>query len=85
VLTNEQGEYPLAVPNFGFTDSAIWVRVKLRNETLHPDHWLLEQGFANMHYVDLYTPLPDGRGYVEKESNWLPTPQIGALRPIMRM
>jgi signal transduction histidine kinase len=61
-------------PNYGFTNSVVWVRLHVRNETLHTEHWLLEQGFANMHYVDLYTPLPDGRGYSVK--------QTGVLRPV---
>jgi len=62
------------VPNYGFSDSAYWVRVRLDNETLQIDEWLLELGFANMHYVDLYTPLPDGEGFSVK--------QTGALRPV---
>ncbi len=62
------------VPNYGFTNSAYWVRVQLDNETLQIDEWLLELGFANMHYVDLYTPLPDGDGFSVK--------QTGSLRPV---
>jgi signal transduction histidine kinase len=50
-------------PNYGFTSSAIWVQIRLHNETLRTDQWVLEQGFTNMHYVDLYTPEPNGRGY----------------------
>lgn len=59
------------VPNFGFTDSAIWARIHLRNETPGSDHWLLEVGFANMHFVDLYTPLPDGSGFDAKQTGIL--------------
>jgi hypothetical protein len=44
------------VPNYGFTDSAYWVRFDVQNETSLTNHWLLEQGFANTQYVDLYTP-----------------------------
>jgi signal transduction histidine kinase len=61
-------------PNKGFTESAYWVRVKLRNETRQTDDWLLEIDFPNMQYVDLYTPLPDGKGYQVKQS--------GSFRPI---
>jgi hypothetical protein len=61
------------VPNFGFTNSTFWVRLHLRNQTPHTDRWLLEQGFANTHYVDLYTPLLDGEGYSVRET--------GVLRP----
>jgi hypothetical protein len=35
--------------------------------------WVLELGFANMHYLDLYLPEPDGDGYEER--------QTGVLRP----
>lgn len=61
------------VPNFGYTNSAYWVRVPLRNESSRSDEWLLEVGFANMHYVDLHLPSPEGEGYLVKQS--------GALRP----
>ncbi len=63
----------VAVPNYGFTDSVYWVRFHLVNETRKTDEWLLEQGFANIHFVDMYTPLPDG-GYEVK--------QTGVLRPV---
>jgi signal transduction histidine kinase len=62
------------VPNYGFTNSAYWVRLNLDNQTQQVGDWLLDVGFANMHYIDLYTPLPDGQGFTEK--------QTGVLRPI---
>ena len=64
----------VAVPNYGYTESAYWVRLHLDNETRQVDEWLLEVGFAHVHYVDLYTPLPDGKGFDVK--------QTGILRPI---
>jgi len=64
----------VAVPNYGYTDSAYWVRMRLDNETNQTDKWLLELGFAHMHYVDLYTPLQDGEGFEVK--------QTGILRPV---
>jgi hypothetical protein len=64
----------VAVPNYGYTNSAYWARVSLDNETRLIDEWLLEVGFANMHYVDLYTPTPDGQGFTVE--------QTGALRPV---
>jgi signal transduction histidine kinase len=60
-------------PNYGFTDSAYWVRLRLDNETRQIDQWLLEVGFANMQYVDLYTSLPGGEGFSLK--------QTGTFRP----
>lgn len=62
------------VPNFGFTDSVFWVRFRLDNQTRQTDEWLLEQGFANMQYVDLYTPLPDGQEFAVKQSGNLQPP-----------
>ncbi len=62
------------VPNIGLTDSAIWVRFRLENQTPDTDEWLLEQGFANTHYIDLYSPLPGGVGFAVKQS--------GVLRPV---
>jgi len=44
------------VPNFSLADSAYWVRLRLDNQTRQIEEWLLEVGFANMQYVDLYTP-----------------------------
>ena len=61
------------VPNYGHTDSAYWVHLRLDNQARQIDEWLLEVGFANMHYVDLYTPLPGGNGFEVR--------QTGALRP----
>jgi signal transduction histidine kinase len=64
----------VAVPNYGYTDNAYWVRVSLDNETLYTNEWLLEIGFANTHYVDLYIPTMDAEGYEVKQS--------GVLRPV---
>jgi signal transduction histidine kinase len=62
------------VPNFGYTNSVIWVRLPLENESSRTDEWLLEVGFSNVQYVDLFTPLPDNKGFTVK--------QTGALRPV---
>jgi hypothetical protein len=62
------------VPNYGFTESAYWVRLHLIDETGLTDHWLLEVRFANTQFVDLYFPSPDGEGFAVK--------QTGVLRPV---
>lgn len=62
------------VPNYGFTDSVYWVRLRLENQTDLSEEWLLEQGFANTHFVDLYTPALDSGGFAVK--------QTGVLRPV---
>jgi PAS domain S-box-containing protein len=58
-------------PNFGFTNSAYWVRFRLHNESQSTHNWPLEVNFANMQYVDLY--LPEGGAYTSR--------QTGLLRP----
>ncbi len=60
-----------AVPNFGFTDSAYWARLRVKNETSATQEWRLEQGLANTHYLDLYWPRADGLGYELKRSGVL--------------
>ena len=64
----------VAVPNYGYTNSAYWIRLRLDNETSQTDDWILEDGFANTQYVDLYAPLLDGGGFLVK--------QTGSLRPV---
>ncbi|MCJ7657884.1 MAG: hypothetical protein MUO67_01905, partial [Anaerolineales bacterium] len=58
----------VAVPNIGFTESATWVRFHVNNESRLTDQWLLEVAFANIHFIDLYTPLPDGQGFTVKQT-----------------
>ena len=60
-------------PTFGYSDSAYWVRFRLKNESRLSDQWLLELQFSNMQYVDLYLPSPDGKGFIAR--------QTGVLRP----
>jgi len=62
----------VAVPNYGYTNSAYWLRMRLRNEASLVNLWLLEVNFQNLNYVDLYIPSQGG-GYNVKQS--------GALRP----
>src|SRR5512139_2115820 len=60
------------VPNYGYTTSAYWTRLDVENRSQQAN-WLLDVGFPNMFYVDLYTPRPDGSGFAVKQS--------GVLRP----
>ena len=63
----------VTVSNYGFTDSVYWVRFRLENQTRQTNEWLLEQGFANTQFIDLYTPLPNDEGFSVK--------QTGVFRP----
>jgi len=62
------------VPNFGFTENVYWARLNLRNESELTENWLLEAGFQNLQYVDLFVPVEDGGGYSVKQS--------GTMRPV---
>ncbi len=42
-------------PNFGFTDSAYWVRFKLNNKSRNRE-WLLEMGFTLLDDAQLFCP-----------------------------
>ena len=59
-------------PNLGLTDSAYWLRFVVQNKASAAKNWLLEIAFANIHYVDLYIPVHDGKEYK--------TIQTGAMR-----
>lgn len=41
-----------ANPNFGFTDSAYWIRFEIQNEAETIQKWLLELSCASMHSID---------------------------------
>lgn len=54
--------------NFGFSNSAYWVRVKLHNTVPAPNTvartWLLEAGYPSLDYIHVYVPTE--RGHWEK-------------------
>ena len=50
-FTSHDSTLEAEVPNYGFTDSAYWVRLRVDNETRRVEEWLLEVGYANMQYV----------------------------------
>jgi hypothetical protein len=66
------------VPNFGFTDSAYWVRLRLRDENPLIDTWLLGVDFENTHFVDLYSPSADGAGFEVRQTGAMRSPSVGA-------
>ncbi|MDH4121684.1 MAG: sensor histidine kinase [Deltaproteobacteria bacterium] len=43
--------------NFGLSQSAYWLRLRVSNPTSHPD-WFLFAGFRQLNRVDLYQPEP---------------------------
>ena len=58
----------------GYTRSVYWLRLRLQNQASGIPRWILEQEFANTHYMDLYLPAAGEKGYQVKKS--------GNLRPL---
>jgi len=56
------------VPNFGYTQSAYWVRFRVKNETTQSQLWRLEIAFANLQSIDFYLPHADGNGFTVKRT-----------------
>ncbi|MBL8020395.1 MAG: adenylate/guanylate cyclase [Leptospirales bacterium] len=57
-------------PTFGFSSSAYWLRIKLKNiKSLGPTErqWLIEAGYPSLDYVHIYVPDEQG-GYMKFES-----------------
>jgi diguanylate cyclase (GGDEF)-like protein/PAS domain S-box-containing protein len=52
-----------AIPNLGLTDSAYWVRFRVKSEVAHQTDWLLKYGFPNTHHISLYLPRINLNGY----------------------
>jgi hypothetical protein len=61
------------VPNFGYTDAAVWVRFQVDNEANPANSWRLAVEEERHGYIDMYAPAPDGSGLVHQ--------QAGRLRP----
>ena len=64
------------IPNYGFSDSAYWVRLRLSNNSQEADQWFLGVGFNNMHFVDLYSPTVDGGGFEIKQTGGMRPPSV---------
>lgn len=60
------------VPNFGFTNSAYWVRFRVKNDAQQPKQWYLEMANTNMQQISFYRPRSEGTGFRRKQTgiNW---------------
>lgn len=61
--------------NFGYTDSAYWIRFTVENrksETGFQSEWFLELRYPLLDYVTLFMPLPNGDWMVKKTGDRLP-------------
>jgi PAS domain S-box-containing protein len=64
---------PSMVPNLGYTQSALWVRIILENRSSIRSPWVLELLYPNMNHVDLYMLNDLGRLIMTKKTgNRLP-------------
>ncbi|HEX2524042.1 MAG TPA: 7TM-DISM domain-containing protein, partial [Terriglobia bacterium] len=50
------------VPNYGFTDSAVWVRFRVLNTLPFPTEWQLQLRFPRVQEVALFQASPDESG-----------------------
>lgn len=55
-VTSQFVRSQVAVPNFGYTASVYWVRIRLSNQAAQTTDWRLELGFANIQQIELYRP-----------------------------
>ncbi len=55
-------------PNFGFTDSSIWVRFQVINHADPNTQWRLEISFPYFDDILLFVPAPGGGGFTEMRS-----------------
>jgi len=53
-------------PNFGYTNSAYWVRFRIRNEANQTENWRLKLDFADMQNIDFYMQTPDSEEFIHK-------------------
>ena len=56
------------VPNFGYTNSAYWVRFCLKNESKQTENWRLKLDFADMQNIDFYMQTQDSEEYIHKKT-----------------
>ncbi|MCU0847096.1 MAG: SpoIIE family protein phosphatase [Spirochaetes bacterium] len=54
------------VPNFGYTGSAVWFRIKVMNDTGERREWILELAYSLVDSIRLY--WRQGAGFAEKSS-----------------
>ncbi len=59
-------------PNFGYTQSAFWLRLDLQSKLSEYKKWLLEIDYHFIDQIELYLLNPDGTFSVEKSGDRLP-------------
>lgn len=76
----------LDLPNFGFTQSAYWVRLSLANHSERIKEWRLQIGLTNFNFVDFYFPNKQGFNSVKTgNSRTFSTREINDRRFVFRI
>ena len=62
------------VPNYGFTQSAIWIRVRVKNANLNPQssQYLLEVGYPLLDHIQLFVVSGDRQLLIRETGDMLP-------------
>ena len=70
------------IPNFGFTSSAYWIRIHVRNETSQESDWRLAFSDARLGMIDFYYQQADETGWTHQQAGrWLPATTREYLHP----
>ena len=65
------------IPNFGYTNSAYWLRFKLKNDAAGKE-WLLEVGYPLLDRIELYIP---SEGLTDQDTTGFVVKKAGDLLP----
>ncbi|MBF0276456.1 MAG: PAS domain S-box protein [SAR324 cluster bacterium] len=58
--------------NFGFTDSAYWIRVKIKNPHIKKNDWILEIGYPLLDDIEVYLPQGGDNYSVKRVGDLIP-------------
>lgn len=72
---------PLSTPYYGFTKSAIWVKLDLRTADEGPREWFIEIAEPLLHEIELYGPVPGGIQLLKPSADTIPRRSAGRLLP----
>ncbi|MEE4356532.1 MAG: 7TM diverse intracellular signaling domain-containing protein, partial [Desulfococcaceae bacterium] len=56
--------------HFGLSQSAYWLRFRIRNTSDREDTWLLEFGNSRLHFVEIYIPRKGSGGFTVKKGGY---------------
>lgn len=73
--------------NFGFKNSAYWLRFELHNLDAPSREWLLETGYPMLDHVDTHFVFPDGRRELHRNGDLVPfsARELKHRNPVVRV